>query len=239
MMSRTPYPVHLTLMMISISLLPLLLTRCELFRTVVPEQATLQPDVRTIVVMGFFPALSPGDEPGVIRGPLSGAVHMAYPVLPEVIERMTDTLFSRMVEDKRYELVSPGQARGVLASLLSSDTTLEESQILIRIGNAFSSDGVLTGYIYRWLEREGTDYAVHRPASVAFDLYLVRTTDGAVLWKGSFDKSQQSLTENLLDFETFVKAKGKWLTADLLAEVGLVSLMGRFPGGQRTQERGD
>jgi hypothetical protein len=231
--------MHLTLMVISIALLPLLLTHCESRRTVVPEQTTLQPDVRTIVVMGFFPALSPGDEPGVIRGPLSGAVHMAYPVLPEVLERMTDTLFSRMVKEKGYELISPDQASGVFASLLSSDTTLEERQILMRVGNAFSSDGVLTGYIYRWLEREGTDYAVHRPASVAFDLYLIRTADGAVLWKGNFDKSQQSLTENLLDFETFVKAKGKWLTADLLGEVGLADLMGRFPRGKDSQERGD
>ncbi len=90
----------------------------------------------------------------------------------------------------------------------------------------------MIGYVYRWREREGTDYSVNRPASTAFDLYLIRSHDRAVLWKGRFDKTQRSLSENILDMETFIKGKGRWMTVDRLAKLGLSNLMSKFPSSK-------
>ena len=42
--------------------------------------------INRIVVVGFQPALSPGDPPGIIRGPLSGAVFEAEPVPRDRVE---------------------------------------------------------------------------------------------------------------------------------------------------------
>jgi arginase family enzyme len=56
---------------------------------------------------------------------------------------------------------------------------------------------------------------------VAFSLILVRAKDGAVLWRYSFDQTQQSLTENLLNWR-FYKEKGmRWVTARELAAYGM------------------
>ena len=59
---------------------------------------------------------------------------------------------------------------------------------------------------------------------------------GGILWKGRFDKSQQSLSENLFDMDTFVKGGGKWMTAESLAELGLEVLFEEMPKGQKKAE---
>jgi len=192
----------------------------------------LTPKVGKMVVVGFRPAMSQRDEPGVIRSPVAGAIFMAEPVAQGVTDRMTENLFSTLLEKKSYDLISPNQAKGVFSSLLSSGQNLQDIEIFQKIGQTFSADTVLIGYIYRWREREGTDYSVNRPASTAFDLYLIRSHDQAILWNGKFDKTQRSLSENILDMETFIKGKGRWMTVDRLAELGLSNLMSEFPSSK-------
>jgi hypothetical protein len=191
--------------------------------------------INKVVVVGFQSAMSQGEEPGVVRDPLSGAVFMAEPVSHEVVQRMTDILFDRLVAESRYELVSPGQAKGVFSSIVYSDLNVGMGpiKVLKEVGKAFQADAVLAGFIYRWREREGNDYGVNRAASVAFDIHLIRPADGTVLWKGKFDKTQQSLSENLFDVATFVKGRGRWMTVEKLATVGLQKLLSEISPGPK------
>jgi hypothetical protein len=190
-----------------------------------------------IVVLGFRPAIALGGKPDVIRSPISGTVLMAEPVPTDVADKMTALLFDQLLEYKRYELIGPGRARGVFSSLVSEDQGISDISIFKKIGQAFSADAVMTGQIYRWQEREGKDYSVNRPASVAFDLYLIKPENGAILWKGKFDKTQLSLSENLFDLRTFIKGKGKWMTVEGLAELGLDELLQKSLPVQK--EKGD
>jgi hypothetical protein len=207
-------------------LLLLLSTGCAFQGATVLEDKSHQ--MESIVVAGFIPVLSGSEEPGIVRGPLQGAVYMAHPVPEDIAEMMTESVYSKMRE-KGYELISPGQAKGVLAGLHSSKPNMEGVELYREVGRTLSADGILVGYIFRWWEREGKDFGVDRPASVAFDLYLLRSEDGAVVWRGKFDKTQQSFFENVLDAGTFFKSKGKWVKAETLAEMGLSDLMGKFP----------
>jgi len=150
---------------------------------------------------------------------------MAGPVSGDVAEAMTVSLFNCLGKNQKYTLVSPGQAKRVYSSIFSQNLTIGIKDMLQKIGKSFSSDAVLFGYIYRWRERIGTEYGVKSPASVAFDLHLVSTDTGSILWKDSFKKTQLSLSENLLDLATFIKSRGKWLTAKELANIGLTSMM--------------
>ncbi len=198
---------------------------CQSQRAQVPQEQPSLPEIKTMVVVGFVSPMSQWDTPHMVRSPLSGAVFFGGPVSEEAIHKMTAILFESMVKVGRYDLISPGQARGVYSTLKLSDVVQEEIDIIQKIGQTFSADAVLNGYIYRWQEREGTDYAANRPASVAFDLYLIRPSDGAILWKGRFDKTQQSLSENVLDMKTFIQGQGRWMRAEKLAEFGLDGLL--------------
>jgi hypothetical protein len=198
------------------------------------EDVIRLPDVNKIVVAGFSPALTPGDPSDWAKDPITGAVFWAEPVDEGVAKEMTDILFDKMVEGYGYSLVSPGQERGAFSEILDSDRGLKLDALgmVQEIGKAFDADGVLVGRIYRWQEREGTDYAVSRPASVAFNLLLIRPSDGAILWRGRFDKTQQSLSENLFDMSTFLHGGGRWMTVRKLALMGLDETMARMPKGK-------
>jgi hypothetical protein len=188
------------------------------------ESLAFPKDIEKIVVYGFRAAETKGAEPAVLRSPISGAVFMASPIPEDVVNAMTTELFQRF-SDKGLSLVSPNQARGVYLNIIAGDLGFDDLEILIKIGNAFSADAVLVGYLYRWREREGADYGVTSPASVAFELYLIRPHDGSILWKGRFDKTQRSLSENVFDVQNFLKSGGKWLTAKKWALLGLERLL--------------
>jgi len=190
------------------------------------------PGINKVVVVGFLPAMQQGEKADVVRDPISGSVFMAEPVPQGITQRMTDVLFNRLVDDQRFGLVSPGQARGVFSKLVDSDRNVGMAPVRVAqaVGRSFKADAVLGGYIYRWREREGGNYAVKRPASVAFNLHLIRPSDGAILWKSKYDKTQRSLSENLFDLSTFVEGGGRWMTADKLAMIGLEKLLAQMPG---------
>ncbi len=190
------------------------------------------PAINRVVVVGFLPAMHEGDRADTVRDPISGSVFMAEPVPQGVVRHMTDVLFNKLVDDERFGLVSPGQARGVFSKLVDSDRHVGMSPVSIAqaVGRSFNADAVLGGFIYRWREREGGDYAVNRPASVAFNLHLIRPSDGAILWKSKYDKTQRSLSENLFDLSTFVEGRGRWMTAEKLAMIGLEKLLAQMPG---------
>jgi hypothetical protein len=107
---------------------------------------------------------------------------------------------------------------------------------LRKVGKELEADGVIMGYVYRYRERKGYPYSVEKPASVAFGIYLIRVSDGALVWKGIFDRTQGSLMENILQVSSFLKHGGKWLTAEELSEVGVDKILKTFPDLQKDKK---
>ena len=157
---------------------------------------------------------------------------MSHPVSQDVVKWLTDQLFGMLITDQRWVLIPPGQAKGIVENILGSDIKVGMSplRMIQEVGKTFGADAVLIGQVYRWRDRVGADFGVEKPASVAFDLSLVRPSDGAILWRGNFDKTQRALFENLFDYETYIKSKGLWLTAEKLAQLGLDKLLEDMPG---------
>ncbi len=212
---------------------------CQGGKSLTPSEEAAVSATKSVVVVGFSPAMGQGELPDVVRSPITGSAFMAQPVSLQVTTVMTEKLYDKLLEDKRWKMVPPGQARGVFESILGSDKKMGISavQMIEEVGKTFGTDAVVGGSIYRWRDRRGSDYAVDFPASVAFDLWLVRSSDGALLWKGSYDKTQQSLMENLFDYSTFAASDGKWLTAEKLAMIGLKKLIEEMPGAPAKKEK--
>jgi hypothetical protein len=190
------------------------------------------PPVKKLVVFGFRPAIKVGDQPAMYRDAVTDGYYVAGPVPRNVAYVMTQALFERLSETGAYELAPPGKARGVMARIIDADAgaRLEGTRMLQEVASSLQGDAVVAGTIYRWQDRQGADYGVERAASVAFSLYLVDSREGAVLWRGHFDKTQKALTENILDLSVFYRSGGKWLTAEQLAMIGLEQLIREMPG---------
>jgi hypothetical protein len=90
--------------------------------------------------------------------------------------------------------------------------------------------------VFRYQEREGTSYSVKKPASVAFEVHLIRGSDGVQVWRGTFDRTQRTLMENILQLSSFFRQKGRWATAKELAEEGMDEILKTFPGLQEEQK---
>jgi hypothetical protein len=195
------------------------------------SQPQTLPGLQKVVVVGFRPAIPEYGRPDAVRSPVTGTTFMAGPVTEEIAQQMTQSLLDRLASERDYQVIPPGQARGVYATLIDSDVGVDIGAVEVfqKVGKAFQADGVVAGYIYRWQEREGGDYAVNRPASVAFDLFIIRPSDGAAIWKTKFDKTQRSLSEDALDFSTFMEGQGRWMQAEKLAMMGLNEMVARMP----------
>lgn len=196
--------------------------------------AETRPVVETgkrLAFLGFKAALSSGRKPDVVRNPVSGSLFNASPVPVEAMDMLNTMVIERLAATGD-EIITPEEASGALSSIMAGDSgaNLTAIEIYRQAGNTMDADGVLIGYVYRWQEREGTDFAVDRPASAAFDLNLIRTSDGALIWSDRFDRTQKSLAENLLEFATFLKRGGRWLTVESFAAYGLDSLLENYPG---------
>jgi curli biogenesis system outer membrane secretion channel CsgG len=106
------------------------------------------------------------------------------------------------------------------------DTPLTLTQT---VGKMLGADFMAVGTVWRYRERVGGTGAVSSPASVAFALHLVDVQDGTVLWSKSFEQTQRSLSENILDAKAFFDQGAKWLTADELAFYGVKEILKEFP----------
>jgi hypothetical protein len=64
---------------------------------------------------------------------------------------------------------------------------------------------------------------------VVFEIHLIKTADGSIIWRGFFDKTQKSLMEDVFQVSSFFKGGGKWLTARQLTEQGMNKVFETFP----------
>jgi hypothetical protein len=107
----------------------------------------------------------------------------------------------------------------------------------VPLGKELHADFVMVCHLFRFEQRVGSAIGVDKPASVAFDLHLFRTRDGARVWDGSFDETQKALFDNLLRAGAFFREGAKWVTAEELAAVGMDKLLKALPGARELLQK--
>jgi hypothetical protein len=98
-----------------------------------------------------------------------------------------------------------------------------------KVGKALRTEYVLVGAVWRYTDRIAENGSTKIPASVAFVMYLVHVETGERLWKKAFEKTQKTLTENVLEAKDFFQQGARWLTADELARFGAKKILKDFP----------
>ena len=98
-----------------------------------------------------------------------------------------------------FKFISAHQIWDIQSANLSEGNEIAEAAFVAEAGRKLGADAVMVGHIYRFVDRVGGKYAAESPASVAFDLHIVRTADARVLWTGVFDETQKPLTDNLFN----------------------------------------
>lgn len=193
---------------------------------------------RRVAVVPFQRVMPEDPSIKTVSCPISGKIFMTCKPLGDVeAEKVVEKIFLRKLEDRRRLMIIPtGRTGGVYKRISADSFKVNQLGILQKVGRELEADGVIMGYVYRYRERKGYPYSVEKPASVAFGIYLIRVSDGTLVWKGIFDRTQGSLLENILQVSYFFKQGGKWLTAEELSEVGVDKILETFPDLQKDKK---
>jgi len=183
-----------------------------------------------ILVLPFKDASMTGGESLDSRCPVCGRVFIPGEVAGDAAIFLTDQLVSGLKRHTNYQIGYTGLTTASLTALYSAnETTVALKKALADRGRRHGADGVLVGFVYRYQERVGKAYGVESPASVAFDMHLIRVADGRTIWTAHFDATQQSLGDNLFQLGSFISRGGRWVTAEELAKSGLEKILEKFP----------
>ncbi len=144
-----------------------------------------------------------------------------FPESQEGITALAQAALRRKAGDK---VVPMARVREAFDSL-AKEATDTPRELAVRLGQSLGVDHVMVGLVWRYRERVGSAMAASDPASVAFSLFMVEVESGTLVWKDSFDKTQTSLTENLLDAPMYLKTGMKWLTAEELSRYGIEKIV--------------
>ena len=164
-----------------------------------------------------------------VRSPLTGKVFMTGPVAEGADRLLTDMLLDALRQQTRFQTVRSSEAPEVLGALQStSDAQRSPLKALAQTGRMLNADLVFQGYLYRFKERLGKDYAAESAASVAFDLYLIDSRAQKVVWSAYFDETQQALTDDLRFIGTFFRRGARWITAEEMASEAMTAMFKGF-----------
>ena len=104
---------------------------------------------------------------------------------------------------------------------LEKDMIRCRTSAVVTICRTKVADAVLLCTLQRFTEREGTEYSIVSPASVAFDYKLIQAETGQTLCSGTFTETQQPLLDDMFLFFKKAKRGVKWLSAEELVRDGL------------------
>jgi hypothetical protein len=191
-----------------------------------PRPVTVPPGMDRFLMVSFINvAQVVGVDQGV-RSPLSGQVFVTGEVDAAAERFLTGVAMEHLQDRLSVKLISPSQARNLRSMPLAiSNPDVSERELLLETGRKLSADGVFVGHVYRYRNRVGGKYSVDAPASVAFDIFLLRVSDGRILWSRFYDETQKALTDDLFQLGAFLDRDGQWVTADQMARAALDRMM--------------
>lgn len=207
----------------------ILLAGCAAPEKAIPPERSVEA-IETILVMPFQNLYALYGDKAHIDCGVFNRRHLIGKVPEGTAEFMTQSLINLLMNDKSYRFVYPDRTDARPTHLQADQNCVEGiAELVAETGTESEVDAILMGYLFHFRERVGKSYSVSSPASVSFGLFLARVTDGRIVWRGLFEETQQSLSENILKIGAFIKRKARWVTARELAVEGLEKLISTFP----------
>jgi len=98
----------------------------------------------------------------------------------------------------------------------------------VETARAAGVDLLIVPQILFWHDRQGGPMGAVTSADVFIQFYLIDAKAGTLLARSVFNEKQQSLAGDLLQAPIFFRRGGKWLTAQELANEGIMKMIKEF-----------
>ena len=144
----------------------------------------------------------------------------------QVLTRIaSDMLKTRFAE----KLIPIEKAQSVFDEISKNDTFDTPRKLAQALGDRLHAELVVVGSVWRYRDRGAIKEIPDSPASVAFEVYLVEVATGKRLWRGKFDGTQKTLSEDVIRGLKQIRMGARWLTADELEGYGVKEVFKKFP----------
>jgi hypothetical protein len=197
-----------------------------------PLRAEAKP---SLAILPFF--IERVDDP--TRGavcPVCKAVYRPGDILPGSRSTLTRLLQEKMEAMDIFTILPAEKVEEALSQSERREFELKPLRSSVQLGKTLNMDFIFIGFVFRFEERIGSHIGAEKPASVGFDVHLIRLRDEKIVWTGKFDETQRPLSENILKIGSFFRRKASWLTAEELSSVGMDEMLKRFPGPKEMEE---
>jgi len=180
-----------------------------------------------IVILPFFKGRYGANINEIMDKPVANLSYDIEKVSPEAGSILTGIVHEEM-NSKYGNKISP-----LLDGIIVYDRIKKESEDTIRshakkAGELLKVNRVVVGYVWSYKRRIGSSMAASSPASVGFTICLIDVSNGKTLWKGSYEESQKSLSDDILKIKGFFERGAKWLTVEDLARYGVKEIIKKF-----------
>jgi hypothetical protein len=165
-----------------------------------------------------------------VNSPLTGQAFQTGPVAPEADRFLAETLIAVLRQHTDLSLVNSHDGAAIRQALTDAyGAQWPLARVLAETGKRLGADAVVTGFVYRFRERVGGPYAAEQPASVAFDVCIIDCRNAQLLWVAYNDETQLALLDDLFDISSFFRRKGRWVTAEEMAETAMQRMFMEYP----------
>jgi hypothetical protein len=213
-----------------IMLIPLVFWGCASERiTTLTNPAIASVKVERIAVMPFFKGRHPTNVRDTIKCALCNLSFDPKKVAIGAEETLTRYVYQALKARFGERLIPLERAAQVYRMIPKDERRDTPITLARRVGEALGANLVVLGTVWRYQHREGSPAGASRPASVAFDLYLVEVKSGELLWMANYDETQRSLSENIFEAAAFFRRGAKWLSANELARFGAMETIKKLP----------
>ena len=156
-------------------------------------------------------------EPSSATPPLDGPT-----LAPDAERVVTAEIYGVLSSSSRWRFVPDLTVSQAFTHIPSAGNLAARAQAL---GKAVGADAVLTGAVFRYRERIGSEFGARQPAAVGFTLPLISVASGKPLWSGTFDQAQQALSTNLFNWWQFWQGGPRWFSAPEFTRLGAERLL--------------
>lgn len=186
--------------------------------------------IERVLVLPFCDISELIKESAHVRGSLSGNVFAIDQVDVEAVEFMNTALDEELQKLTGLEIHYPsGDITSAIGVLPAAERREARIAVVQQLGRQEGVDAVLCGFIYAFRDRQGGDLSIEKPARVVFELNLIDTVNGALIWQPHFKETQKTLAEDLFQIKKFFKRGGKWVTAEQMGRQALSDIFKMFP----------
>jgi hypothetical protein len=189
----------------------------------------------SLAILPFFVERLENPARGAVVCPLCQRLYRSGEIGSGAPGVLTTLLHAKMESLGRFLVLPLARVEPILTPQVRAEFELKPLASAIRVGKELNTDFVLVGYVFRFEERVGSSIGVDRPASVGYEMHLLRVRDAVNVWRGGLDETQQPLSENLLKMGSFLKRKASWVIAEELASLGMDEILKKVPGSEELE----